>query len=82
MLFNCDFCHQNVQMYEEKEELVTIIKQAAKERLQMEKQLAKIRPNPVSLEGTVGKCLSLSSGNSKVKILIVSFESNILKGIF
>lgn len=35
-------------MYEEKEELVTIIKQAAKERLQMEKQLAKIRPNPVS----------------------------------
>lgn len=46
--FDCDFCHQNVQMYEEKEELVTIIKQAAKERLQMEKQLAKIRPNPVS----------------------------------
>lgn len=36
-------------MYEEKEELVTIIKQAAKERLQMEKQLAKIRPNAVSL---------------------------------
>lgn len=48
MSFDCDFCHQNVQMYEEKEELVTIIKQAAKERLQMEKQLAKIRPNPVS----------------------------------
>lgn len=48
MSFDSDFCHQNVQMYEEKEELVTIIKQAAKERLQMEKQLAKIRPNPVS----------------------------------
>ena len=34
-------------MYEEKEELVSIIKQAAKERLQMEKQLAKVKPNPV-----------------------------------
>ncbi|KAK3083880.1 hypothetical protein FSP39_004557 [Pinctada imbricata] len=37
---------RNVQMYEEKEELVSIIKQAAKERLQMEKQLAKLKPNP------------------------------------
>ncbi|XP_078338451.1 peripheral-type benzodiazepine receptor-associated protein 1-like isoform X7 [Crassostrea virginica] len=46
-LSNADFLGpENVQMYEEKEELVTIIKQAAKERLQMEKQLAKIRPNP------------------------------------
>ncbi|XP_062590789.1 peripheral-type benzodiazepine receptor-associated protein 1-like isoform X4 [Saccostrea cucullata] len=45
-LSNADFLGpENVQMYEEKEELVTIIKQAAKERLQMEKQLAKIRPN-------------------------------------
>lgn len=31
-------------MYEEKEELISIIKQAAKERLTMEKQLAKIKP--------------------------------------
>ncbi|XP_069134762.1 RIMS-binding protein 2-like [Argopecten irradians] len=35
---------ENSQMYEEKEELVSIIKQAAKERLQMEKQLAKCKP--------------------------------------
>ncbi|KAL8579681.1 hypothetical protein ACOMHN_066402 [Nucella lapillus] len=31
---------QNVQIYEEKEELVNIVKQAAKERLQLEQQLA------------------------------------------
>ena len=50
-------------MYEEKEELVTIIKQAAKERLQMEKQLAKIRPNAVSLldNGQSGGMYMISS---------------------
>ena len=38
MLFRC--AQQNVQIYEEKEELVNIVKQAAKERLQLEQQLA------------------------------------------
>ncbi|XP_065934810.1 RIMS-binding protein 2 isoform X12 [Magallana gigas] len=53
-LSNADFLGpENVQMYEEKEELVTIIKQAAKERLQMEKQLAKIRPNPSRFSSAV-----------------------------
>ncbi|KAK6189922.1 hypothetical protein SNE40_001889 [Patella caerulea] len=36
---------QNAEVYEEKEELVNIIKQAAKERLQMEKQLVKLDPS-------------------------------------
>ncbi|KAK3585385.1 hypothetical protein CHS0354_004665 [Potamilus streckersoni] len=46
-LSNSDFSGpENVQMYEEKEELVNIIKQAAKERLQLEKQFAKIKPVP------------------------------------
>ena len=40
-------------MYEEKEELVSIIKQAAKERLQMERQLAIAKPGPVSNNVTV-----------------------------
>ena len=35
-------------MYEEKEELVSIMKQAAKERLQLERQLAVAKPEPVS----------------------------------
>ena len=35
-------------MYEEKEELVSIIKQAAKERLSMERQLAIAKPTLVS----------------------------------
>ena len=35
-------------MYEEKEELVSIMKQAAKERLQLERQLAIAKPGPVS----------------------------------
>ena len=35
-------------MYEEKEELVTIMKLAAKERLQLERQLAIAKPGPVS----------------------------------
>jgi hypothetical protein len=42
------FYEQNSEMYEEKEELVSIIKQAAKERLQMERQLAIAKPGPVS----------------------------------
>jgi bacterioferritin-associated ferredoxin len=41
-------------MYEEKEELISIIKQAAKERLTMEKQLAKIKP--VSTHCNIGGC--------------------------
>ncbi|XP_060079138.1 peripheral-type benzodiazepine receptor-associated protein 1-like [Ylistrum balloti] len=46
-LSNTDFLGpENSQMYEEKEELVSIIKQAAKERLQLEKQLAKSKPTP------------------------------------
>ncbi|XP_076108305.1 uncharacterized protein LOC143076423 isoform X7 [Mytilus galloprovincialis] len=45
-LSNAEFLGpENVQMYEEKEELISIIKQAAKERLTMEKQIAKIKPN-------------------------------------
>ena len=35
-------------MYEEKEELVSIMKQAARERLQLERQLAIAKPGPVS----------------------------------
>ncbi|KAL3858377.1 hypothetical protein ACJMK2_012968, partial [Sinanodonta woodiana] len=46
-LSNSDFSGpENVQMYEEKEELVNIIKQAAKERLLLERQFAKIKPVP------------------------------------
>ncbi|XP_067682714.1 RIMS-binding protein 2-like isoform X5 [Haliotis asinina] len=42
---------ENVQVYEEKEELVTIIKQAAKERLQLERQVAKSKPGEVVQQG-------------------------------
>ena len=44
------FYVQNSEMYEEKEELVTIIKQAAKERLELERQLAVVKPGPVSTQ--------------------------------
>ncbi|XP_048257203.1 RIMS-binding protein 2-like isoform X1 [Haliotis rufescens] len=42
---------ENAQVYEEKEELVTIIKQAAKERLQLERQVAKTKPGEVVQQG-------------------------------
>ncbi|XP_046553572.1 peripheral-type benzodiazepine receptor-associated protein 1-like [Haliotis rubra] len=42
---------ENIQVYEEKEELVTIIKQAAKERLQLERQVAKSKPGEVVQQG-------------------------------
>ncbi|VDI50922.1 Hypothetical predicted protein [Mytilus galloprovincialis] len=51
-LSNAEFLGpENVQMYEEKEELISIIKQAAKERLTMEKQIAKIKP----VSGIIGQ---------------------------
>ncbi|KAK7478244.1 hypothetical protein BaRGS_00030502 [Batillaria attramentaria] len=40
---------ENVQLYEEKEELVNIVKQAAKERLQLEQQLAHSKSKEVRL---------------------------------
>ena len=40
-------------MYEEKEELVSIMKQAAKERLQLERQLAVAKPEPVSEDNVI-----------------------------
>ncbi|XP_055995599.1 peripheral-type benzodiazepine receptor-associated protein 1-like isoform X7 [Ostrea edulis] len=71
-LSNADFLGpENVQMYEEKEELVTIIKQAAKERLQMEKQLAKIRPNAsrfsVSAQADLKKLKELETTNETLQ---------------
>ncbi|XP_055995650.1 peripheral-type benzodiazepine receptor-associated protein 1-like isoform X20 [Ostrea edulis] len=66
-LSNADFLGpENVQMYEEKEELVTIIKQAAKERLQMEKQLAKIRPN-ASAQADLKKLKELETTNETLQ---------------
>ncbi|XP_041350293.1 RIMS-binding protein 2-like isoform X4 [Gigantopelta aegis] len=41
------YAPENVQVYEEKEELVSIIKQAAKERLQLERQVTKCKPGEV-----------------------------------
>lgn len=37
------FLLQNIKVYEETEELVTIIKQAAKERLQLEQQVTRTK---------------------------------------
>lgn len=46
-------------MYSEKEELVNIVKQAAKERLQLEQQLAHSRDKEVRVASLVSKACTL-----------------------
>ncbi|XP_033748980.1 peripheral-type benzodiazepine receptor-associated protein 1-like isoform X4 [Pecten maximus] len=64
---------ENSQMYEEKEELVSIIKQAAKERLQLEKQLAKSKP-PAGTQAEARKLKELEVTNEALEKEITRLE--------
>ncbi|XP_045172088.2 peripheral-type benzodiazepine receptor-associated protein 1-like isoform X4 [Mercenaria mercenaria] len=74
-LSNADFLGpENSEMYEEKEELVSIIKQAAKERLQMERQLAIAKPGPDSKVVSAEKYKELEETNETLKKEIQKLE--------
>ncbi|XP_052800105.1 peripheral-type benzodiazepine receptor-associated protein 1-like isoform X4 [Mya arenaria] len=74
-LSNADFLGpENCEMYEEKEELVAIIKHAAKERLSMERQLAIARPGQDSKVVSSERYRELEDTNEVLKQEIAKLE--------